>query len=140
MHREITSPSPSSKFFSTCLNHFVEPVADTIFVKIQSSVFSSVDSVVFFRTAASISPVHALAPCSLLPLLIHCAAWLLGRLRASVATWLASSGVCRGRRATRGGQQEPALQYDAVQHRPHHQRPSRGCPLLCTRCRTVAVA
>ena len=47
----------------------------------------SVIGVVFFRTAASISPVLALASCSLLLLLVYRAAWSPGRARASAVSW-----------------------------------------------------
>ena len=94
----------------------------------------------FFRTAASISPVCTLAPCSLLLLLIQCAARSFGWAQASVATCLANSGVFCGGRTTRSGQQGPALPFGAVQHRPSHPKPPRGHPLPRARYSIVAVA
>ena len=57
------------------------------FRKFRVSVLGSVDSVVFFRTTASISPLLALASCSLLLLLVHRAARSPGRARASAVSW-----------------------------------------------------
>ena len=41
--------------------------------------------------------------------------------------------------STRCGCQRGAARDGAVQHRPSHQRPPRGRPLLCARCRAVVV-
>ena len=87
MHQEIASPSFSSRNFFHMPNSFRRTGGrhcSCQVSEIQCFGFSGI--VIFFRTSASISPVHALAPCSLLPLLIQCAAWLFGRSRASVAT------------------------------------------------------
>ena len=100
----------------------------------------SVIGVVFFRTAASISPVLALASCSLLLLLIHRAARSPGRLRASAVSWQRCIAPVSGGSSTCCGCQRGAARDGAVQHRPHHQEPPRGRPLLWTRCSTVAVA
>ena len=88
--------------------------------KFRVSVLSFSRQCRFLQSLASISPVLALASCSMFPLLIQCAARLFGRLRASMATCHVNSGASRDGRTARGGQQGQALQYGAVQHRPHH--------------------
>ena len=45
----------------------------------------------------------------------------------------------RGGSSARCGCQRDAARDGAVQHRPSHQRPPRGRPLLCARCRAVVV-
>ena len=106
----------------------------------ENSVIQATVSVVFFRVVASISPVHTLAPCALLLLLIQSAARSLGRAQVSVVACLADVGSFCGGRATRGGQREPAPAFCAVQHRPKHPRPLRGHLLASARRSTVAVA
>ena len=94
----------------------------------------------FFRTAASISLVHALAPCSLLLLLIHRAARSPGQLRASAVSWQRCIAPVSGGSSTCCGCQRGAARDGAVQHRPNHQRPPRGRPLPCACCRAIVVA
>ena len=97
-------------------------------------------TVSFRQNQSTISPVASLDPCSLFPLLIQSAAHSFGRAPSSVVTRLADAGSFCGGRATRGGQQGPAPPFGAVQHRPSHPEPPRGCPLACACCGTVAVA
>ena len=110
------------------------------FRKFRRSVFLFRRQCRFLQSTASISPVTAVAPCSLFPLLIQSAAHSFVRAPSSVVTCLADAGSFCGGRATRGGQQGSAPPFGAVQHRPSHPWPPRGCPLACARCGTVAVA
>ena len=141
MHQEITSPIPSSRKFFHVPKSFRRRIGVHCFCSSsKNSVLQFRRQCHFFRTAASISLVHALAPCSLLLLLIQCAARSFGWTQASVATCLANAGVFRGGRTARGGQQGPALPYDAPPHRPHHQKLTRGrlLPRACYNTVTVA--
>ena len=140
MHQEITSPSFSSRKIFHMLKTFRRTNGVHCFCSYLEFNVSVQGQCRFRQSAASISPVLSLARCSLLLLLIHRAARLSGRLRASVAMCRVNSGTSRRSRTARGGQQGPTLQDGAVQHRPHHQEPPRGHPLLCACCRTVAVA
>ena len=141
MHQEVTSPSPSSRkkilvpksyrrtpgMHCTCRSS-----------EFQRNSFSS--RCRFLQRLSSISPVTAVAPGSLFPLLLQSAAHSFVRAPSSVVMCLADAGSFCGGRATRGGQQGPAPPFGAIQHRPSHPKPLRGCPLACARCGTVAVA
>ena len=135
LHQRST---PEKKF--TCQNHFVEQLACTVSVKIQSSVFQFSRRCRFRQSAASISPVPSLARCSLLLLLIHRAARSPGRERASAVSWQRCIAPVRGGSSTCCGCQRGAARDGAVQHRPHHQKPTRGRLLPRACCSTVAVA
>ena len=130
--------------FPTCQKHFIEHLACTVSGNIQKSsefqCFSFSRQCRFHQKPSTISPVATLDRCSLLPLLIQCTARSFGRAQVLVATWHLITGVFCGGRTTRGGQQGSALPFGAVQHRPSHQKPPRGCPLACACCSTLAVA
>ena len=85
MHQETSPPKISSRKISHMPESFHRTGGMHCFCA--GSVFSSVTGVVFFRTAASISPVLALASCSPLLILVHRAARSPGQARASAVSW-----------------------------------------------------
>ena len=140
MHQETTSPSPSSRNFFHVPKSFRRTVGMHCSCQIQS--FSVlVQSSVSFSSELGVDLASARVGALLTaPLLIHRAARLPGRLRASAVSWQGYIAPVSGDSNTRCGRQRGSAWNGAVQHRPILQEPPRGRPLPCTCCRAVVVA
>ena len=140
MHREVTSPSPSSRNFFPHAKSFRRTPEGHCYCqvqKIQRCSFSG--RCRFLQNPFSISPVATVAPCALCFLLIlvpHDRLEACGRRRRAGGG--APPRERRQQRPLRLPERGAALD-GAVERRPSHQRPPRGRPLTCARCRSVVV-
>ena len=134
MHREVTSPSPSSRKKFCLPNHFIEHLLDTV-----SLMFSQVQLTVSESTVVSSVSVVDLAsapasPCFLSPTpcpLHHTSAWKVAgvgdeqeEVRHPVSDGSGGFAAAREEHSMDG----------ATQRRPSHRRPPRGHPLPRARC------
>ena len=87
MHREVTSPSPSSRKKIPHAKSYRRTPEGHCFCHVQSSVNSFRSCCRFLQNLSSISPVATVAPCSLSPPSYPCAARSPGSLRASATSW-----------------------------------------------------
>ena len=124
---------------SSCPKHIVEHLACTVPVKVQSfreqfQVSVSFSSEPHVDLASNCSGALLPVPPSYPPR--RTVAWRVAGVGGELAE---VHRPVSGGSSTRCGCQRGAARDGAVQHRPSHQRPPRGRPLLCARCRAVVV-